>query len=247
MRRYALAIALLVTLLISYGLGAWIIQISAQTATVHEGAGVAYPIIAQLKSGDKVMMLQEQGGWYQVILKDGKKGWLRATSGMKIQIPDEEAQKEYGLTTESPAEVDETQFFQKIGGDVVPHEIERLLNIAMSNQQWDQRKCAIDKLAAMDSPDAAGALMEIFDVGDADAAKAALTALSGRGDEASLSFIADRIKSPKVSYDERVMLIDALFRLGEKGQKILSALLFEIPEQAIRNYIQQVLSPQQGG
>lgn len=244
MKRFLLTFAALVVLLVGYGFGAWVIYVNTSNATVHEGQGVAYPIVGQLKYGEKALLLQEEGGWYHVLLKNGKKGWMHYSRGTKVKMSDEEARKEFGLTAETPEEVDEAQFFQKIGADIVPREIEQLLNTALSNQAWSQRKSAIDKLAELGSPDALGALMEVFDTGDEDAAKAALFALSKKGDDTSLAFMAERIKNPNVPFGNRKALIDALFLSGEKGQKALSALLSEIPEQNLRDYAQRLLSTQ---
>lgn len=244
MKKIALVSTLVGALFISYGFCAWVIYINTSSVTIHEGPGVAYPIVGQLKQGDKALLLKEEGGWYQVLLKNGKKGWMHYAKGTKIKVSNEEAKKEFGLVAESAEEVNEAQFFQKIGADVVPHEIESLLRTALSNQVWSQRKSAIDRLAAMNSTDALGALMEIVDVGDGDAAKAALFALSKRGDDTSLAFLIDRIKKPNVPYEKKKMLIEALFASGEKGKKALSAILQEIPEQNLRDYAQRLFSAQ---
>ena len=244
MRRVWLAAALVLSVFAAYSFGAWIVKINTSATTVHEGPGVAYPVIGKLKYGDRALLLEEKWGWYMVLLKNGKKGWILSTKGIRIKISDEEAQKEFGLAAESAEEVEEAQFFEKIGGDVVPLEIERLLKIALSNQKWEQRKLAIERLGNIDSPDAAGALMEIFDLGDAQAARAAIAALSKRKDDQTLLFMAERIKDPMSGYEERKALCDALYNSGDRGRNLLQSLLPEIKEESLKDYITSLLSSQ---
>ncbi len=244
MRRYLFASVLLLGILVATSFGAWIVKINTSSTTVHAGPGVAYAVIDQLKYGDSALLLEEKWGWYLVLLENGKKGWILSTKGIRVKISDEEARERFGLAAESAEEVEEAQFFRKIGGDVVPYEIERLLKIALSEEVWEQRKIAIERLAEIDSPDAAGALMEIFDRGDAQAARAAVVALTKREDDATLLFMADRIKKVSAGYEERKALVKALVEAGDKGKKLLAAILPEVEDRAMKSYIKTVLASQ---
>jgi len=244
MKRCLLTAIMVLCILAGTSFSAWVIQINTSSTTVHEGPGVAYAVIDRLKYGDEALLLEEKWGWYQVLLQNGKQGWILSTKGIRLNISDEKAREQFGLAAESAEEVEEAQFFQKIGGDVVPHEIERSLNIALSNEPWAKRQTAIDKLASIESPEAAGALMEIFDRGDAQAARAAVGALAKRKDDASLLFMADRIKRASAGYEERKALVTALNNSGEKGRKLLAAILPDIEDRPMKDYVSAVLASQ---
>lgn len=51
---------------------------------VRSGPGTNYQLITTVFPGDKFAWVQEQGGWFQIILRDGTKGWITNTYIEKI-------------------------------------------------------------------------------------------------------------------------------------------------------------------
>jgi hypothetical protein len=45
---------------------------------VRNTFSISSPIITSLYDGDEVQFLQSENGWYQILLEDGQKGWVRS-------------------------------------------------------------------------------------------------------------------------------------------------------------------------
>ena len=50
--------------------------VNTSSLNVRKGAGTNYSVIATVKSGQKVGVLSSKNGWYNVLLSNGKKGWV---------------------------------------------------------------------------------------------------------------------------------------------------------------------------
>ena len=50
--------------------------VNTSSLNVRKGAGTNYSVIATVKSGQKVGILSSKNGWYNVLLSNGKKGWV---------------------------------------------------------------------------------------------------------------------------------------------------------------------------
>ena len=50
--------------------------INTSSLNVRKGAGTNYSVIATVKSGQRVGILSSKNGWYNVLLSNGKKGWV---------------------------------------------------------------------------------------------------------------------------------------------------------------------------
>ncbi len=52
------------------------VSVTKTLVNVRKGPGTNYPIISKVKRDTKLKALGEQGNWYQVMLPDGKVGWI---------------------------------------------------------------------------------------------------------------------------------------------------------------------------
>ncbi|MDP4083393.1 MAG: SH3 domain-containing protein [Bacillota bacterium] len=52
------------------------ITITADSVNVHEGPGLSYPLVAQVKKGDVYPVLNEDNNWSKLQLANGKVGWV---------------------------------------------------------------------------------------------------------------------------------------------------------------------------
>ena len=50
--------------------------VNTSSLNVRKGAGTNYSVVATVKSGQKVGILSSKNGWYNVLLSNGKKGWV---------------------------------------------------------------------------------------------------------------------------------------------------------------------------
>ncbi len=65
------------------------VTIAADSVNVREGPGLSYPLITQLKKGDKYAIVKESNDWTQIKLSNGQTGWvanwlIRKASGNQV-------------------------------------------------------------------------------------------------------------------------------------------------------------------
>ncbi len=63
---------------------------SKKNIPLHESADSASRIVGYLTAGDRVSILEEEGAWYRVRLKDGRDGWLKkSVVSVSVKVGDE--------------------------------------------------------------------------------------------------------------------------------------------------------------
>jgi len=56
--------------------GTKVVTVTGKSANIRTGPGTNYDKITTLVQGDKASFAGEENGWYQIVLPDGRKGWV---------------------------------------------------------------------------------------------------------------------------------------------------------------------------
>jgi hypothetical protein len=52
------------------------VEVVAPSANIRASASTDSPVVATASSGDKLSLIEKQGAWYHVKMKDGQTGWV---------------------------------------------------------------------------------------------------------------------------------------------------------------------------
>jgi len=55
-----------------------IVVVTGTSANIRSGAGNEFPITTTVKQGDKLILLGEYGGWFNVRLENDQEGWINS-------------------------------------------------------------------------------------------------------------------------------------------------------------------------
>jgi len=79
--------------------------VTASKLNVRTGPSTAYPVMHHLWKGNRVRIIGENSGWYQIQLSDGRIGWVSKEYMAHITPAAEQALDTYGLVTASSLNV----------------------------------------------------------------------------------------------------------------------------------------------
>ena len=76
---FFLAVLLFFFIMSGFAFAENMLEITANTVNIRSGPSTAYDKVGSASKGDTFRVVQDQDGWYQVVLKDGSKGWVIST------------------------------------------------------------------------------------------------------------------------------------------------------------------------